>query len=297
MPKNIWKKLDDIFVQAYSLDLIDLKTIVNYYQALLKDAERQHIEVSDMRLIQEHHQNALDLITELPPILEENPVNQATFKLTDIIMKMESNLIKPQQVSWFKQILRFILGNQNFWQNADEKQYQKQMELLSQLVNYNKKLSTQQNPTQELAEESSGEIQNDQSIGETTFDNGASQDSYFFSLSKLSSTSVLPSETLLEQTSLTEPIAAEANKTITPTTSESLNQIIQTSINVCEKSIAVMIPPGQFGYGDMLFGLKLLSQLQKKCEDIFANRPPIYLIVGSKEKENVIRLKGDLEYG
>ncbi|HAT2009238.1 TPA: hypothetical protein I8Z88_001450 [Legionella pneumophila] len=49
---------------------------------------------------------------------------------------------EPEEVHWFKKFLRFITGNEKLLQNADEKRYDQQIKVLSDISDLNKKLNS-----------------------------------------------------------------------------------------------------------------------------------------------------------
>lgn len=49
---------------------------------------------------------------------------------------------EPEEVHWFKKFLRFITGNEKLLQNADEKRYDQQIKVLSDINDLNKKLNS-----------------------------------------------------------------------------------------------------------------------------------------------------------
>lgn len=121
---------------------------------LLDEAEKAEITIPNSRLMRDKLGVVCDLMdpnNEEYNMLPKETKTQKAMDNYDIAVDSFINGVqkalateppKPKEVSWFKQFLRLITGNEKLLQNTDEKRYDRQMKVLSGINDLNKKLNS-----------------------------------------------------------------------------------------------------------------------------------------------------------
>lgn len=140
--------------QSKKTNPIDILKISQEFLELLNEAEKAEITIPNSSIMRDKLVAVCDLMDpsneDYKMLSEETKIQKAMEnydKAVDSFIDgaqktIETELPKPKEVSWFKQFLRLITGNEKLLQNTDEKRYDRQMKVLSGINDLNKKLNS-----------------------------------------------------------------------------------------------------------------------------------------------------------
>lgn len=160
--------------QVEKMKLADLQAIVLEFKELLQEAKEAKIEIPKIDVLITQLETAASWldpsnedVAHLPEDVKIDKAltgynNAVTGFVSGTQAVLANNPAKPEDVHWFKKVLRFLTGNEKFLQNSDEKRYEQQVELLPKLNALSAKINAiQENNTasseQEQADEQESE--------------------------------------------------------------------------------------------------------------------------------------------
>lgn len=143
---------DGLPEQAKKTNTVDLQKMSGELLGLLHEAKQAGVIIPNNDLIRDKLTTVQDIMNpdgDFAMLPEETKIQKATEsydKAVDGLVKgiqetLATEVPKPKEVCWFKKILRQITGNEKLLQNTDEKRYDRQMTVLSELGDLNKKLN------------------------------------------------------------------------------------------------------------------------------------------------------------
>ncbi|HIG0327048.1 TPA: hypothetical protein ACX87D_000915 [Legionella pneumophila] len=138
------KEINPLDIQKMSDDLLKLLNEAANAGIHIPNGDKMRDKlttVSDLMDPENESYNQLPEETKIQKAIENYDRAIETF-ITGVQETLKTEPPKPEEVSWFKKFLRFITGNEKLLQNADEKRYDQQIKVLSEISDLNKKLNS-----------------------------------------------------------------------------------------------------------------------------------------------------------
>lgn len=157
--------------QAEKMKLSDLQAILLEFKELLLEAKQVNIVIPKIEVIlgqldtastwlDPSNEDTIHLQEEIKTDKALSCYNNAVDRfVNEAKTVLANNPAKPEEVHWFKKILRFLTGNEKFLQNADEKRYEQQTESLFKLNALNAKINSIQEDNKASSELEQGDEQ------------------------------------------------------------------------------------------------------------------------------------------
>lgn len=143
LPKQA-KEINPLDILKMSQDLLKLIDEANTAGITIPNSSTMRDKlttVSDSMDPQNESYNQLPEETKIQKAIENYDRAIENF-ITGVQETLKTEPPKPEEVHWFKKFLRFITGNEKLLQNADEKRYDQQIKVLSDISDLNKKLNS-----------------------------------------------------------------------------------------------------------------------------------------------------------
>ncbi|KTD61654.1 hypothetical protein [Legionella spiritensis] len=148
------------------MDLVDLHKILLNFKALMNEATEQKINIPSSDVINSNLDTALywldphnEDIVDLPVETKHNKATEQYDKAVKIFLDGAENALQTSpskpQVNFFVRVVRFLTGNEQLLQSKDEKRYERQRTLISNLNDLKSKLENSEELEQEQPHEDS----------------------------------------------------------------------------------------------------------------------------------------------
>ncbi|MFO2484112.1 hypothetical protein SCJ60_02460 [Legionella pneumophila serogroup 9] len=140
--------------QAKETNPLDILKMSQDLLKLLEEANTAGITIPNRSTMRDKLQTVSDLMDpnneDYNMLPDETKISKAIVNydkaiegfITGVQETLATKPPKPEEVHWFKKFLRFITGNEKLLQNADEKRYDQQIKVLSEISDLNKKLDS-----------------------------------------------------------------------------------------------------------------------------------------------------------
>ncbi|HAT9730914.1 TPA: hypothetical protein JBD73_11490 [Legionella pneumophila subsp. pneumophila] len=129
--------------QSKETNLADIQKMSEDLLKLLDEANTAGIEIPNEDKMRNNLDCALVAINiQSKPKAIKDYDQAINYFITGVKETLATEPPKPEEVHWFKKFLRFITGNEKLLQNADEKRYDQQFNVLSKIKDLENKLNS-----------------------------------------------------------------------------------------------------------------------------------------------------------